>query len=513
MDELTEIIDNEVKLASYTYHPDGSMASMSQLNGLYTQYTYDANKNLSGLEVTLEGKALVKNAYTYDGNGNRLEKQQLNGTTSYQYDDLNRLTKVMYPNYSEELYYDQVGNRSKRIASGIEELYNYDVRNRLTSLTMNSESGSKTIQYAYDNQGNLLVDDKARYTYDGFNRTEKVETFDGNVQINHYDAEGLRHEIEENGKLVQFIFNTNREVAVEKSETDTLRLIRGYDITASESEQARTYYHYVSDELGSTTHIFEGNKLCNSYEYDAFGNSIASEEQVANRFKYTGQQHDPITQQYYLRARYYNPVIARFTQEDVYRGDGLNLYAYCDNNPVIYFDPSGYSVCPIKKALYNEIRKTIDPETGQPYTAKKAYELACKKSSEGGKESVVTLPEYDGTTTHGKLVLDDGSQISFTSGNGDPRYTNYANNGHVEQKASLYMRDNNSSNATLYHNNTNGTCGFCNNMTPTFLPEGASLTVIPPSNAVPNNSRAIAVPKTYIGNDKVPKVSNKYKGD
>ena len=356
LDELIEIIDNEVKLASYTYHPDGSMASMSQLNGLYTQYTYDANKNLSGLEVTLEGKALVKNAYTYDGNGNRLEKQQLNGTTSYQYDDLNRLTKVMYPNYSEELYYDQVGNRSKRIASGIEELYNYDVRNRLTSLTTNSESGSKTIQYAYDNQGNLLVDDKARYTYDGFNRTEKVETFDGNVQINHYDAEGLRHEIEENGKLVQFIFNTNREVVVEKSETDTLRLIRGYDITASESEQARTYYHYVSDELGSTTHIFEGKECRNYYEYDAFGKTVVSEEEVGNRFKYTGQQHDPITQQYYLRARYYNPVIARFTQEDVYRGAGLNLYAYCDNNPVTYFDPSGYSPCPTKQDLYKKYR-------------------------------------------------------------------------------------------------------------------------------------------------------------
>ena len=36
-------------------------------------------------------------------------------------------------------------------------------------------------------------------------------------------------------------------------------------------------------------------------------------------------------------------------QEDVYRGDGLNLYAYCANNPVMYFDPSGFaSLCLMK---------------------------------------------------------------------------------------------------------------------------------------------------------------------
>ena len=140
----------------------------------------------------------------------------------------------------------------------------------MDELTEIIDNEVKLASYTYHLDGKALV--KTAYTYDGFNRSEKVETFDGNVQINHYDAEGLRHEIEENGKLVQFIFNTNREFVVEKSETDTLRLIRGYDITASESKQARTYYHYVSDELGSTTHIFEGNKLHNYYEYDAFGN-------------------------------------------------------------------------------------------------------------------------------------------------------------------------------------------------------------------------------------------------
>lgn len=35
-------------------------------------------------------------------------------------------------------------------------------------------------------------------------------------------------------------------------------------------------------------------------------------------------------------------MVGRFLQEDTYRGDGLNLYAYCANNPVSYFDPSGH---------------------------------------------------------------------------------------------------------------------------------------------------------------------------
>ena len=75
---------------------------------------------------------------------------------------------------------------------------------------------------------------------------------------------------------------------------------------------------------------------------------LETTEQLNNRIRYTGQQYDELTEQYYLRARYYNPVAGRFMQEDVYQGDGLNLYAYCGNNPVVYDDPSGYKrkACP-----------------------------------------------------------------------------------------------------------------------------------------------------------------------
>ena len=84
-----------------------------------------------------------------------------------------------------------------------------------------------------------------------------------------------------------------------------------------------------------------GNVL-NRYEYDAFGNFTVKEENVTNRFCFTGEQYDPAGNLYYLRARFYSPAIGRFLNEDTYYGDGLNLYAYCHNNPLTYVDPTGH---------------------------------------------------------------------------------------------------------------------------------------------------------------------------
>ncbi len=70
--------------------------------------------------------------------------------------------------------------------------------------------------------------------------------------------------------------------------------------------------------MGSITHLVDAQKILN--EYDAWGNIVSQRETVQNRFQFNGQQLDPITRQYYLRARFYNPVIGRVTQEDTYRG-------------------------------------------------------------------------------------------------------------------------------------------------------------------------------------------------
>ena len=106
---------------------------------------------------------------------------------------------------------------------------------------------------------------------------------------------------QQNGKLVQFLYNENREVVAEKDYSgNIIRYIRGLGLISSDSENAKTYYHYVCDEQGSVSRIIRGedkengaaaqdkvsDRVLNHYEYDAFGNTISCEERVANRFRY-----------------------------------------------------------------------------------------------------------------------------------------------------------------------------------------------------------------------------------
>lgn len=98
--------------------------------------------------------------------------------------------------------------------------------------------------------------------------------------------------------------------------------------------------------MGSTLFLLDqAHEIRKTYRYDAFGNLLKETGDTPNRLAYTGQIYDGAAGQYYLRARFYNPAIGRFLQEDTYRGDGLNLYAYCANNPVMYYDPSGFALC------------------------------------------------------------------------------------------------------------------------------------------------------------------------
>ncbi len=331
----------------------------------------------------------------------------------------NQLVEVSYPSagglLSEKFGYDKAGNRLTRerrtVDSIIMETYCHDNCNRIKELNRkayeldgvtpklkkspavsnNPDAVASYIgersYYSYDRSGNLLSDGSATYTYDGFERTAEVKMANGNSQINRYDAEGLRAEMEENGQLVKFLFNERKEVIAEETDGEVIRYIRGLGIISSDSESARTYYHYVSDNQGSVrlilTDTINDRRIRNYYCYDAFGEGVISHEDIHNRFRFNGEQYDPVTSQYYLRARFYNPVIGRFTQEDTYYGDGLNLYEYCRNNPILYRDPSGHDAVNqgnlYKNGKYSEaeIKSIIDNLKGDGFKnnpLRQAYE-------------------------------------------------------------------------------------------------------------------------------------------
>lgn len=123
---------------------------------------------------------------------------------------------------------------------------------------------------------------------------------------------------------------------------------------------------YENNAHGDTIGLAESTgSVIKDYKHDAFGNLTAEYGTGAETsFRYNGQYTDDETCLIYLRNRYYDPSIGRFTQEDTYwnvnnmvYGDSnsnvpsypaiaqsSNLYVYCMSDPVNSVDPWGNEV-------------------------------------------------------------------------------------------------------------------------------------------------------------------------
>ena len=122
------------------------------------------------------------------------------------------------------------------------------------------------------------------------------------------------------------------------------------------------YYIFEKNLQGDITAVYdEYGGIIVEYTYDAWGNvtktlyDTTSNGQY-NSFRYRGYFYDEETGLYYLNSRYYDPAIGRFLNADVFinaNGDltGFNMYAYCSNNPVMGYDPTGEFICAAIGAL------------------------------------------------------------------------------------------------------------------------------------------------------------------
>jgi len=94
--------------------------------------------------------------------------------------------------------------------------------------------------------------------------------------------------------------------------------------------------------MGSVTDLTDSSgTLLESYSYDVFGNPDTTSD-LGNTRMFTARELDSETGLYYYRARYYDPKLGRFLQRDpVGYTAGINLYTYCDNNPINWVDALG----------------------------------------------------------------------------------------------------------------------------------------------------------------------------
>ncbi|MBD5466349.1 MAG: hypothetical protein HDR22_11175, partial [Lachnospiraceae bacterium] len=372
--------------AAYRYNKNGMLMEAICGNGLRTTYKYNSRNQLTSLTAGFDGKVpLLQAAYQYDGNGNRIGKeeqfQRKVGSkrtvekTAYSYDKMGRLTGETR-NGSGTIYrYDLAGNRISCIQADNKETYRYNSRNQLMELA--GDSGN--IKYCYDSAGNLVEekhayaeaeDRRIQYVYDSYNRNIGIKGNDF-LQKNTYDAEGYRCSLEGNGKVTHFAYRLGillSELGGEGIPTESYVSGNEYVGLVSGIGRECEARYYVTDEQGSIRYVLNSKGEVEScYQYDAFGERIVQEGD-RSRLGYNSQIWDELSGLYYLRARYYNPRTGRFTQKDGSYEDGLNLYTYCNNNPVIYCDPDGFN------------KKVVNPSCGSKEKPEDIVEVELSRS-------------------------------------------------------------------------------------------------------------------------------------
>ena len=351
-------------LASYVTRADGLIEQVTDGAGNVTKYQYNQQKQVTGLTITaVDGTTLYSEQNSYDKNGSLLN-QSISGAgydtekNSYTYDALDRLLNETKNGTTTSYTYDSMGNRLTKKQGGVTTTYAYDLCNKLLSETTNSVETT----YAYDVLGNLTEkvssEGTTTYVYDALNQLAEIITPDGAWQCNTYDASGIRSMIAENGVTTEFMnFNGLVLSGYNRDGELTEHYYYGNSLLAMEQgnyDTETSLYYYLKNSHGDVIGLTDNNgTLTETYRYDAFGtltsiqslneNGILEETETAlSMFLYAGEQLDNTTGLYYLRARQYNTVIGRFTQEDTYLGDGRNLYVYVSNNPLKYVDPSGH---------------------------------------------------------------------------------------------------------------------------------------------------------------------------
>ncbi|PJC36953.1 hypothetical protein CO046_03255 [Candidatus Peregrinibacteria bacterium CG_4_9_14_0_2_um_filter_53_11] len=366
-------------LATYEYNALAQPTELTYGNGLATSYGYDSLNRLDNITLRdAQNNELFAHEYDFDAQSNRtqlVERTSVDGTDTdrtinYTYDLLDQLKTVDYTDVAGaqdlRFNYDAQGNRlslgsalgstSYSYANDSEELRSYTTNGRLTVAMEYDGNGSLTRE-SYSRLGQPLKN--VSYSWDVQNRLSQIRYTDASrpnfmPQLNEnsltfaYDDAGNRIKKTVNGSDSTYYFNDGLTVLNELNTNGGVErtIVQGVGEVAEIDAQGRIIFVH-SDALGSAVMLSnEAGEITQQYDYDPYGEIIGSLGSDETRYLFTGQEYDSESNLFYYNARYYNPTTGRFISRDKYMGAvgsliSRNSYAYANNNPLRYTDPTG----------------------------------------------------------------------------------------------------------------------------------------------------------------------------
>jgi YD repeat-containing protein len=261
------------------------LTSRSAPNGTTATYQYDDLDRLTRLTHAQGTATIADFQYQFNAVNNITQMTDGAGAHNYTYDALDRLTAATHPSQSNESYtFDDVGNRT---ASYQGSSYSYQTFNRL--ITANGSS------FSYDGNGNLTSKTDASgtwtYTWDYENRLKQA-SLSGGVTVSYsYDALGRRIQRTSSASgTTKFVYDGADVVRDLDGNGATIAdYVNGPGIDNKLRQTAGgTASYFIHDHLGTTRALADtsGNVAAN-LTYDSFGN-VASGS-ASTRYTYTGR--------------------------------------------------------------------------------------------------------------------------------------------------------------------------------------------------------------------------------
>ncbi len=283
--EYTDPVD--YYLTQYTYDSSRNLTSFTDGNGNTTSYSYESLFGVT--KVTYPDTS--EDIFSYDAVGNLLQKTTANGTTTFTYDAVNQLTGIYYGQSQVTIAYDVNGNRAFMTDPEGTTTYVYDNRNQLLSETRTIAGEPYTVSYQYDltaRIASITYPDQSVVTY-GNDSLGRVTAIPGYAQFT-YNADSLIETMMYgNGTVTTYEYDCHQPVTIhaQRNGTDLLLMNYQYDFSGNitqlgynrlkDQQWVQSSQTFEYDWLNRLVSAQEGTDLL-SYTYDAVGNRLSQND-------------------------------------------------------------------------------------------------------------------------------------------------------------------------------------------------------------------------------------------